>query len=79
MTGGARDADTVHLTSGWNMIGTIGATVPVDSIVEIPSGLLVTPFYVFNGSAYVTADSLMEMRSYWVKAQQAGSVVLRKP
>ena len=79
MTGGARDADTVHLTSGWNMIGAIGATVPVDSIVEIPTGLLVTPFYVFNGSAYVTADSLKEMRSYWVKAQQAGSVVLRKP
>lgn len=77
MTGGIRDEDSVQVQAGWNMLGTVSTAVPVDSIVSVPPGVVVSSFYVFNGSAYVTADTLHPLRSYWLKAGQAGVLVLR--
>ncbi|MGA9115401.1 MAG: M14 family zinc carboxypeptidase [Bacteroidota bacterium] len=68
-------AETVALAPGWNLIG--GVFVPVDtaSVVQTPAGLLIPPFYGF-GAGYAEADSLRPMQGYWVKARQAGSIVI---
>jgi photosystem II stability/assembly factor-like uncharacterized protein len=79
ITGNIRPSDTVDVSSGWNMIGSVSATVPVDSIVQLPGGIVTTPFYEFTGTAYAPTDSIKAMRAYWVKAIATGRLVLTMP
>jgi hypothetical protein len=73
--GAARTSDTIHVIQGWNLIGSISNPVPVGTIVEIPSGIVVSPYYGY-GSGYVPTTSIEPMRGYWVKVNQMGSLVL---
>lgn len=77
--GGSREADTLQVVSGWNMIGSISTPVPVDNIIQIPSGIVVSSYYGYSGSSYFSADTINAMRAFWVKTSQAGTLILRKP
>lgn len=77
LVGGTRSADSIRVSAGWNMIGSISSTVPVDSVVEVPDSIVQSAYYFFNGTTYVPVDSLQEMRGYWVKANSPGILVLR--
>lgn len=74
--GGHRvDADTITLSAGWNMIGSISLPVPVSSVTTIPAGILDSDFFEYNG-AYVPASSINPGRAYWVKVNAGGMMVL---
>lgn len=67
--------DTFSVTTGWNLIGAISAPTPVVAVTEIPSGVIISPFYGY-GTGYTSADTLHPAKAYWVKASQAGQIVL---
>lgn len=75
IVGATRAADTVAVSAGWNMIGSVSAPLPVVSIAADPTGILQSPFYGYGGS-YGVADTIFPGNGYWVKAAQAGTLVL---
>jgi carboxypeptidase T len=72
--------DTIPLVGGWNMIGSLTEPLASGSVVQVPPGILQSAFYTFTGpGSYVVADTLRPARGYWVKAGQAGELILRVP
>lgn len=75
MTGEIRPVDTIAVGAGWNMIGSLSSSIPANTITEIPSGILQSAFYGYNGS-YAVADTLEPSKAYWVKSSTAGQLIL---
>ncbi|HYQ86157.1 MAG TPA: T9SS type A sorting domain-containing protein [Bacteroidota bacterium] len=73
--GGTVDRETVTVASGWNMIGSISHAFPVSSVTPIPPVALISREFGYK-SGYVIADSIRPGRSYWLKVDQSGKVVL---
>lgn len=70
-------AETVRVMPGWNLIGTIGNAVPVSVIGSIPQQLVVSKFYGYRPQCgYAGVATLEPGCGYWVKAQEAGYIVL---
>jgi len=67
--------DTVDVSIGWNMIGTITNTIATDSITQVPPGLSNGTFFGY-GSAYFQASSLQPSRGYWIKATAPGQLII---
>jgi hypothetical protein len=76
VTGVPRARDTVQVQAGWNLIGASTTSVPVGSIVEIPSGIVASPYFGYAGS-YSAADTLRPGKGYWVKVTDDGVLILR--
>jgi hypothetical protein len=76
MTGAQRTRDTLELTTGWNMIGSLSSPVSIGSIEEIPSGIVTSLYFGCPGSGYEIASSIEPMAGYWVKVRQDGRLVL---
>jgi len=70
-------SDTVDLAPGWNLIGSISVPVLVASIVSDPPSMTMSRFFSYEG-AYSTKDTLQPGRGYWVKAGEAGEIVLQQ-
>ena len=75
ITGTLRGEDTIAVHSGWNMIGSISYPADTSSIIQIPSGIVVSRYFEFAGT-YVPADTLQPAKGYWVKTSQDGRIVL---
>ncbi len=75
ISGILRSRDTVEVEEGWNLIGAASTAVPVSTVTPIPPGIVVTPFYSYEG-AYVPADTLVPGRGYWVKTGAGGRIIL---
>ncbi|MBI1804324.1 MAG: hypothetical protein HY033_06435 [Ignavibacteriae bacterium] len=71
-------ADTIDLAADWNLIGILSDSTPASSIATLPSGIITSNFFGFTGS-YSTVQTLMPGVGYWVKASQAGKLVLHSP
>ncbi len=67
--------DSIPVASGWNIIGSVASTVSIGSIIEVPSGLVSSPYFGYSG-AYATTDSIHPLHGYWVKASAPGKLVL---
>lgn len=78
ITGLERDRDTIHVTTGWNLIGTTSDSIHTSAVIQIPEGTVETPFYGYDGS-YTPASTLEPGKSYWVKARNDGMIVLVSP
>jgi hypothetical protein len=76
VTGLARPHDTVSVSAGWNLIGSASTPVPVSAIVQVPPGIVLTPFTGYAGS-YVDADTLAPGLGYWVKVGSDGTLILK--
>ena len=76
LVGNAITIDTILVVQGWNMIGSISATVSTASILQIPAGIVTSQYFCFSGGSYVPSLSINPMKSYWVKVDQNGRVVL---
>jgi hypothetical protein len=76
LTGGERNQDTIDVATGWNMIGSISDPVPVGSIVQIPSGIVVSSYFGYGSTGYTPATTIEPMKGYWVKVNQSGQLVL---
>ncbi len=70
--------DTVAVTQGWNIVGSISQPVPVSSIVSDPGGLVTSSFFGY-GAGYSPADTLHPGYGYWVKVGGPGSLFLQAP
>jgi hypothetical protein len=79
IAGSVRPSDTIDVAAGWNMIGSVSATVLVDSIVQIPDSIVVSQYYEFTGTSYAPSDSIKSLRAYWVKVNASGRLVLSMP
>jgi len=63
--------DTIHIKSGWNMIGCLGKDIPVDEIVTDPPDILSSNFWGYDGG-YFNVDTLRVTKGYWIKSNQNG-------
>jgi hypothetical protein len=67
--------ETVQLTPGWNLIGSIAATVPISNIASLPPGMTVSPFFKYS-AGYAIASSIEPGLGYWVKSDRIGALIL---
>ncbi len=70
--------DTITVKKGWNIIGSIGSAVNTGTIIQIPSGIVVSSYFAYNGS-YSVAGSIEPGKGYWVKVNAGGKLVLSAP
>ncbi len=68
-------ADTIDVSEGWNLMGSIASTINVSTISSIPSGIVTSQFFGYNG-AYYTSTTIEPGKAYWVKVSQAGQLIL---
>jgi len=75
LLGSPLTSGTTTVTAGWNMIGSIGTSVPVGTITSNPAGIVTSQFFGYN-SGYVTSSTIEPGKGYWVKVNQAGTLML---
>jgi hypothetical protein len=73
-------SNSYPLNAGWNMIAAIGASVDVSSPSEVsamtmPEGIISSNFFGYE-NGYSIAASLEPGKGYWVKADEAGTIML---
>ncbi len=59
----------------WNLVGSVSYPVARSSIVTSPPGIVISPFYEFDG-AYHPADSIRPGHAYWVKTNHPGKILM---
>jgi hypothetical protein len=75
LTGFGIASDTVDVTEGWNMIGSISVTVPVVEVTSIPAAMIISPFYGY-ADGYAVAPIIEPHKGYWVKVGENGKLIL---
>ena len=78
VTGVPLHGDTIGVTPGWNLIGGLWYPVPVSSVTADPAGIIVSPFYGFQGG-YYRLESLEPGHGCWIKVDAAGVIILPPP
>jgi photosystem II stability/assembly factor-like uncharacterized protein len=68
-------ADTIQVHTGWNLIGALSRGFAVSSVVQIPPGIVITPFFGYGGS-YGSITTLQPGKGYWVKVNSDGQLVI---
>ncbi len=77
ISGAECTVDTIIVTAGWNMIGSISDTISVSSVVTEPSGIIISNFFGYNG-LYTVTNLILPGKSYWVKVNVAGKIILSR-
>lgn len=75
ITGMPFTANTIDLSVGWNLIGSLSDSISVSSLTTDPDGILTSSFYGYE-NGYKVADVLNPMRGYWIKANSPGQLIL---
>ncbi|TAK64409.1 MAG: T9SS type A sorting domain-containing protein, partial [Bacteroidetes bacterium] len=75
IAGTSTHRETLDVGAKWNILGSISAPFTLSKIKTIPTGIIQTPFYTFDGS-YQPASVVEPGKAYWVKTSQAGKFVL---
>lgn len=70
--------DTINVTGGWNLMGSISQPVQVSAVLPIGT-FIQSPFYGFTLTGYTPADTLVPGLGYWVKVNQDGQLVIGSP
>jgi len=77
ITGESIHRDTINVTTGWNIIGSLTAPVIVGTISSEPPGIINSDFFSYLPEAgYQQTDTLHPGFGYWVKVIQDGSIIL---
>ncbi len=74
ITGVPRHQDTIHVSPGWNLIGSISDPIDTSSIIQSPPGIIQSVYYGYAG-AYSAADTIKPAKGYWVKANASGQLI----
>lgn len=74
ITGDVIVNDTVPVFPGWNMIGPASEAIDTADVIQIPPGILTSPWFGYSFGYYV-ADTLYPAEAYWVNASAPGMVV----
>jgi hypothetical protein len=75
ITGDTLSTDTVEVTTGWNLIGSVTRPVATGSVTSDPPAIMTSGFFGYNGS-YVHASTIEPGKAYWVKVYQSGRLIL---
>jgi|GEM_PF-830776 len=75
LTGTKVSSETLAVSDGWNIIGSISDTIPTSSITSTPQGIIASVFYGYNGS-YIPADFIIPAKGFWVKSAGPGQLIL---
>ena len=67
--------ETVAVSAGWNLIGSVAAPLPAIALTSIPDSILTGALFGYS-SNYIIADTLLPFRGYWVKTSRSGLLVL---
>lgn len=74
-SGTSRANDSIAVSPGWNLIGSISLPVDTSEIIFVPPGIRVTNYFGYDGG--YSADSvILPGRGYWVKVNSSGWLVL---
>ncbi|MDI6767022.1 MAG: FG-GAP-like repeat-containing protein [Bacteroidota bacterium] len=71
------EEDTIDVIFGWNMIGSITYPVYTGLIQKIPHDITTSMYFGYDG-AYEIVDMIDAGKSYWVRTNKAGKLVLKK-
>ncbi|HUN65050.1 MAG TPA: carboxypeptidase regulatory-like domain-containing protein [Bacteroidota bacterium] len=75
LPGDVRTSQTIPVSTGWNLIGSISSPVPTASIVSSPAGILGNDIFGYvNG--YSLASTIQPGQGYWVKVSGSGTLTL---
>ena len=67
--------DTIPVSEGWNLVGSIGGSIAAGSVSSDTSAVIESPFFGFRNQ-YYEADSLEPFRGYWVKMGGPGNLYM---
>ena len=70
--------DSISVVTGWNMVGSISATVDTSTIVSVPPGLRASSWFGYAGG-YVTVSQITPGKAYWIKSTGSGKFVFANP
>jgi hypothetical protein len=70
--------DTIDVTPGWKMIGSLSVPIQRSSILAIPSGIISTQreFNYYGGNGYALDTLMRPGKAYWMKVNGAGKIIL---
>jgi hypothetical protein len=68
--------DTIEVSQGWNIIGSVSGVTDVATIVQDPSGIVRSPYFGFGSSGYTAVSTIDPGKSVWVKVSQSGTLRL---
>jgi|GEM_PF-6010337 len=71
-------SDSIPVSGGWNIIGSISSSVDVSTVATIPAGLRISNYFGYT-NGYVSVTHLDPGFGYWVKASGVGQFVLGHP
>ncbi|MBI5475264.1 MAG: peptidoglycan-binding protein [Ignavibacteriales bacterium] len=74
--GWINDKDTLELTEGWNLFGSVSTNIHVENIRTIPEDLIDSKIFAFHTN-YQIADTLFPGEGYWIKMKSSGKLVLK--
>lgn len=69
------NADTIPVTSGWNLIGSISLPVSVSDIICSPAGMITSNVFEYDGG-YIVTGVIRPGYGYWIKTDQPGELIL---
>jgi hypothetical protein len=74
ITGTRIFGDSISVTAGWNIIGSISSPVDTAAITTIPAGIRSSRYFAY-GPGYSPAVTIEPGQGYWVKTTAAGYFV----
>jgi len=66
--------DTLWVASDWNLIGA-PTTMSLDQLRSEPPGIIISSYFGYSLSGYLSEDTLNKGKGYWVRASQAGIII----
>jgi hypothetical protein len=76
LTGIPMTVDSIVVSSGWNMVGSISDPVDTSQIISIPQGIILSQFFDYQ-LGYVAAQTIEPGKAYWIKVNEPGILILQ--
>ncbi len=73
--GGDISYESLPVTAGWNLIGSVSAPLAVSAVGSVPGGITTSRFFGYK-NGYFASDTIYPGGGYWVKVEQTGSLIL---
>jgi hypothetical protein len=75
ISGTSRATDSIAVSTGWNMVGSISTAVDTSTITSVPPGIRSSTAWFGYAAGYAPAQFITPGLAYWVKASAPGKFV----
>jgi hypothetical protein len=70
-------SDSIDLIGGWNIVGVLSSSIPINSITSIPPQIVESLFYVwYQGIDHVQANSLQPSKGLLGKSEASRKIII---